>query len=53
MMAFTANMSSASSAEHFYANVDTKLNLMKNSAYVTTTLIADMVIVSWKPPLPQ
>ena len=39
-------MDIASSPETFYANVDTKLNLMKNSAYVTTTLMADLVIVS-------
>lgn len=45
MKAFTANMDVASSPEIFYANVDTKLNLMKNSTYVTTTLMADLVIV--------
>ncbi|CAL1707483.1 unnamed protein product [Somion occarium] len=45
MMAFTANMDVASAPETFYANVDTRLNMLKNSTYVTTTLIADMVIV--------
>ena len=46
MAAFTSNMDTALSPEEYYANVDTNLNMIKTAAYVTTTLIADLVIVS-------
>jgi hypothetical protein len=31
--------------ERFYANVNTSMNLTKNSAYVSVTLLADLVLV--------
>ncbi|CAL1707467.1 unnamed protein product [Somion occarium] len=43
--AFAGNMEIPGSPEKFYANVDTKLNLIKNSSYITTTLIADAVLL--------
>ena len=45
MIAFTANMSTPPYPETFYADLNTKLNLTKNSSYVVITLIADMIIV--------
>ncbi|KAF8636207.1 hypothetical protein AX17_003693 [Amanita inopinata Kibby_2008] len=43
--AFTANMNRVGSPEAYYANVNTKLNLMKNSTVICTTLIADALLI--------
>lgn len=47
--AFTANMSIGGSAEAYYANVNTHLNITKNAAYCSATLLADALLVntSW------
>jgi len=43
--AFTANMDIAGAAVTYYANVDTHLNITKNAAYCSATLLADAVLV--------
>jgi hypothetical protein len=44
--AFTGNMYlPGSPAEKYYANVDTALVMAKNASYVSTTLLADALLV--------
>lgn len=44
--AFTANLSVGGAAEAYYANVNTHLNITKNAAYCSATLLADALLVS-------
>lgn len=44
-MAFTGGMSIPDSPELFYGTVNTALNMTKNSAYVSVTLLADLLLV--------
>ncbi|PFH53310.1 hypothetical protein AMATHDRAFT_171785 [Amanita thiersii Skay4041] len=44
-IAFTSHMSEKDFPEKFYANVNTRLNLMKNSTVVCTTLISDTLLL--------
>ncbi|KAH9484908.1 hypothetical protein JR316_0001810 [Psilocybe cubensis] len=43
--AFTANLSVGGAAEAYYANVNTHLNITKNAAYCSATLLADALLV--------
>lgn len=44
-IAFTANTYTRGAPEAYYANVDTKLTLVKNSTLVLTTLVADALLL--------
>ena len=43
--AFTGNTNVPGAPDKFFAIVDTSLNMTKNSAYVSVTLLADLLLV--------